>query len=228
MSSTLPVSDDATHTARIAPTCSQTLRQMNGSQRLALVLDICDVTSDFLFAFSVQKHKYSTLVLLFAFIGLVTVGSKLLIIRRAFLNGVDDWDLTLQLIHVGYLIFIVEDIPQIILLFVIVGNKPWTFFPKCSLGILIISVAWKLIQETLLIFNFIVIDETGERETYCEKFFCKTKKVQNDLNCVNQNSTQNIQFQSWKQTPINTPTVIYSHGKVMNLSGIHNTGTIQM
>merc|ERR1719204_2913313 len=63
-----------------------------------------------------------------------------------------------------------------ILLFVIVGDNTWTLFPKCSLGISIISVAWKLIQEFLVMNDCIVKDIAGKRQTPCEKFFCKTKE----------------------------------------------------
>jgi len=176
LSTAVPTSNAADQTARFAPTCFQVLRQMHGSQRLAFNIDMCDVISDFLFAFSVQESKYNTLVLIFAFIGLVTVVSKLLVLRRAFLNEVDGWDQTLQLIYIGYINIILEDIPQMILLFVIVGDNRWTFFPKCSLGISIISVAWKLIQELLVMNRYTVTDETRQRQTPCEKFFCKTKE----------------------------------------------------
>jgi len=230
LSTAVPTSNAADQTARFAPTCFQAFRQMHGSQRLALNIDMCDVISDFLFAFSVQESKYNTLVLIFAFIGLVTVVSKLLVLRRAFLNEVDGWDQTLQLIYIGYINIILEDIPQMILLFVIVGDNRWTFFPKCSLGISIISVAWKLIQEFLVMNKYIVKDETRQRQTPCEKFFCKTKDSfhipthhnPTHHSPTHHNPAQNTQISSDSdQTKINPGTIIH-RGNVTNNNGTYH------
>merc|ERR1719204_728784 len=127
-----------------------------------------------------------------------------------------------------------------ILLFVIVGDNTWTLFPKCSLGISIISVAWKLIQEFLVMNDCIVKDIAGKRQTPCEKFFCKTREDSHHIpthqNPTHHNPTQNTQIQSISdQTQINTGTINNYHGNVMNINGnntyhgkvVHINGNIQ-
>jgi len=140
------------------------LWRMHPTQKFTFTLEMADVISDFLFWWFLDEGVGGTriAVLIFATIGLILQCFKIMVIRRSFMEGKDLWDMTQREIYLGYVVLLLEDIPQLILVFVISADEGYDSFAQLTLILSLLSILWKVLQQILLKMEFIIMDETDQ------------------------------------------------------------------